>query len=62
MSAGTVAYRKAEHQHTVQVDEGGCWTLLFTGPERRVWGLGLLGEGEISQAQQVFLSVRSSSV
>jgi hypothetical protein len=43
MTPGTIAFRPAEHQHTVRVDRGGCWTLLLTGPERRVWGFWVNG-------------------
>src|ERR1700722_4369121 len=35
---GSVRFRRATYRHTVQVDPGGCWTLLLTGPERREWG------------------------
>jgi len=38
MTPGTVRYRRAEHTHTVAVDPGGCWTLLWFGPKRRDWG------------------------
>jgi hypothetical protein len=38
MTAGKIAYRKAEHRHTVAVDPGGCWTLLYFKPDRRHWG------------------------
>lgn len=39
MSAGKAVYRKAEHRHTVETK--GAWTLLITGPEKRVWGFWL---------------------
>jgi hypothetical protein len=38
MTPGKVAYRPALHQHTAQIDPGGCWTLLLTGPKIRQWG------------------------
>lgn len=38
MNAPKVAFRPAEHAHTVQVNSGGCWTLLLTGPPVRKWG------------------------
>lgn len=38
MVPGTIRRRKAEHQHTVAVEPGGCWTLLYFWPERREWG------------------------
>ncbi len=42
--AGDFAFRKATHQHTVEVAKGGCWSLLFTGPEKRVWGFWVNGK------------------
>lgn len=34
-----VAFRSAETLHRITwVPEGGAWTLVFTGPKRRVWG------------------------
>lgn len=41
LRVGSVRYRAAEHVHTVQVDPGGCLTLLLTGPEKRFWGFWL---------------------
>lgn len=38
MKAPKMAFRPANHAHTVQVDRGGCWTLLITGPQVRKWG------------------------
>lgn len=38
MKPGRFAFRKAEHRHTVAVDPGGCWTLLWFMPDRRNWG------------------------
>jgi hypothetical protein len=35
MSAGTLRVRMAEHVHTIEVDEGGCWTLTYSFPPRR---------------------------
>ena len=35
---GSLDFYPATHQHTVKVDRGGCWTLLITGREKRVWG------------------------
>lgn len=42
--AGSFHIRKAEHQHSVKVDSGGCWTLMFCGPERRRWGFWVNGK------------------
>lgn len=33
---GSLRYHPALHKHTVKTN--GCWTLLLTGPERRIWG------------------------
>ena len=38
ITAGSVRFRPALHQHTVRVDPGGVWTVILTGPNRRVWG------------------------
>lgn len=38
LRAPVVRYRPALHAHTVQVDEGGCWTVMLTGPWERDWG------------------------
>lgn len=38
MASPKIAFRPAEHSHTVKVDKGGCWTLLITGPQVRRWG------------------------
>lgn len=38
LRAGSIRLRKAEHQHTVKIDEGGSWSLLITGPKVRNWG------------------------
>lgn len=34
----------AKHQHTVQVDPGGAWTIMITGREKRVWGFWVNGK------------------
>lgn len=36
-------FRKASHQHYVDVPEGGCLTLLLTGPKIRKWGFWVSG-------------------
>jgi hypothetical protein len=38
MRPGTIRFRLATHQHTVEVAPGGCWTLLLFGPHERYWG------------------------
>ncbi len=37
-------YRKAEHQHYVEVPVGGCWTILLTGKPLRKWGFWVNGK------------------
>jgi hypothetical protein len=34
----SVKFRPALHRHTVEVDTGGCWTILLCGPILRSWG------------------------
>lgn len=34
----SVRYRPATHKHYVEVNEGGCVTILLTGPVIRNWG------------------------
>lgn len=43
MTPGSIKRRAAEHRHTVDVDPGGCWTLLYFWPERRKWGFWVPG-------------------
>lgn len=38
MSPGKIAFRPALHKHTVEVDKGGCWTIMITGRQVRKWG------------------------
>lgn len=38
MRPGSIRRRSAEHIHTVDVHPGGCWTLLYFWPQRRLWG------------------------
>lgn len=41
---GSLEFFQAEHRHSVRVTPGeGCWTLLLTGPEKRVWGFWVNG-------------------
>ena len=44
MTAGSIRYRRATHKHYVEVPEGGCWTLLITGPAVRKWGFWVNGK------------------
>jgi hypothetical protein len=37
-SAPSVAYRKADHQHRVELRSKACWTLVFRGSVIREWG------------------------
>lgn len=34
----SLAFRRAEHRHRVELTHGQCWTLVLTGPKRRTWG------------------------
>jgi hypothetical protein len=38
LTPGSIRLRKASHAHTVNVNPGGCWTLLLTGRTKRQWG------------------------
>lgn len=38
MRAGVVRFRAAEHRHRTRVSPRGCWTVVFMGPKRRLWG------------------------
>lgn len=38
MRPGMIRRRAAEHAHTVAVDPGGCWTLVYFFPYKRAWG------------------------
>lgn len=38
MGRWSLRHRKATHIHTVDVDPGGCWTLLYFWPPSRTWG------------------------
>jgi len=44
LTVGSIRYRKDEHKHYVKVEEIGCWTLLFTGPNKRKWGFWVDGK------------------
>lgn len=53
LNAPCVAFRRAEHRHTVVIDRHGCWTLLLTGPVRRKWGFWV--NGKFKKANKYFL-------
>lgn len=53
MKTGSTCYRPAFHRHTVQVNPGGCWTFLITGPEIRRWGFWV--KGKFKKANKYFL-------
>lgn len=38
LRAGSIRFRPAKHQHTVQILQSGTWTLLITGKPLRRWG------------------------
>ncbi len=42
--APTIVRFKAEHKHSVLVNHGGAWTLVFTGRDRREWGFWVNGK------------------
>lgn len=44
LRAPAVRHRAATHQHTVFPDEGGCWTVIVTGPKIRKWGFWVKGK------------------
>ncbi len=44
LKAPAIQYRDAEHQHTVFPDDGGCWTVIVTGPKIRNWGFWVNGK------------------
>jgi len=52
LGVGSVRFRRALHRHTVQVDPGGVWTLILTGPARRAWGF--WPEGKFRKANKYF--------
>jgi hypothetical protein len=41
---GSIRFRRADHQHTVEVQRPGTWTLLITGRPRRRWGFWVDGK------------------
>lgn len=43
VSAGSLRFRRAQHQHSVRV-ERPAWTILITGPEARQWGFWVDGK------------------
>ena len=42
--AGSLAFYKATHQHTVKLTSKRCWTILITGREKRQWGFWVKGK------------------
>lgn len=52
LRAPAVAFRHASHRHTVQIDPGGVWTLLITGPQLRYWGFWV--KGRFKKANKYF--------
>lgn len=37
-SKGAIVFRRAKTAHRVELRDGQCWTLFFTGPVIREWG------------------------
>lgn len=44
LSFGSIRWRPAIHKHYVEVNPGGCWTVLLTGPVVRKWGYWVKGK------------------
>ena len=44
VSAGSVRLRSPYHKHSVKVNDGGCWSVMLTGPEIRTWGFWVNGK------------------
>lgn len=44
LGRGSIRFRPALHRHTVQIDPGGVWTVLLTGPNLRTWGFWVNGK------------------
>lgn len=40
---GRVVFRRASHRHAVKLLGPSCWTIVLTGPIRRVWGFWVKG-------------------
>lgn len=54
LSLGSLRFRKADHKHTVRVDDGGCWSLLLTGPKSRKWGFWIKGRNVLLRPLRYF--------
>jgi len=44
LTRGCIRYRPALHKHYVDVEKGGCWTILITGRPLRNWGFWIKGK------------------
>lgn len=55
MRPGTLRCREATHRHTVEVNPGGCWTLILTGPVSRVWGFWVRNGAKFMKTNKYFL-------
>lgn len=55
LRSGSIRFRPAHHIHTVQVNPGGCWTLLITGRETRRFGYWV--KGKWMNAKRYFLKI-----
>jgi hypothetical protein len=53
MSTRMIKFRKAIHRHTVKPDEGGCWTIVISGPKIRKWGFWV--NSKFKKANKYFL-------
>lgn len=61
MGPGMIRRRRAEHRHTVSVNPGGCWTLLYFWPERREWASGWLEKTPASCASASTISISTNT-
>lgn len=54
VTAGSFRHRPAEWRHTVRLDPDGCWSLLYTPPQRRHWGFWLPGRIRVMRPLRYF--------
>jgi len=54
VSTGSIRFRKATHKHSVKINPGGCWSLLFTSPVVRHWGFWIPGRDKIMRPLRYF--------
>ena len=54
LGPGSIRFRKANHKHTVFIQEGTCLSLLITGPQERDWGFWVPGRNRILRPLRYF--------